>query len=120
MGKYGTYVLATDIYLQIVGHRANFTPRVIQKIGIVDKVDIVKIAVVPPTLRMVHIAPKGIAFTFPLKPTARDPITPSLMNVGGALREWCSNPTGGVIYLVISLRRIVGVMVPERHEDITG
>lgn len=62
--------------------------RVRQHVCIVDKQDIVEMMVVPPRLRVVHIAQKWIALLLPLKPAAANPVLPELVNIFRAAGTW--------------------------------
>ena len=71
-------------------------------------------AIVPPRLGMVQIAPEGIALTLPGKPAAADPIAPKDMDIlaaaGGTVADpsWCA------------IRAFKDAIGKSRHSDSTA
>src|SRR6516164_11618028 len=80
--------------------------------------DVREMTEVPPRLHVVQVRPPRIALALPLKPSARGPVAPQLVDIFRASRQFGTYPARSRVEQCECGVSEAAIVVPERHEDI--
>ena len=75
-------------------------------------------AIFPPSLGVMQIAPRWISFTFPWEPAPCDPRLPEFVDILWRVRHFAPHTSGKTVDKGYEVGREVCTVIPVRHKDI--